>query len=110
MRFISNLENAQKWKQNEKKEGELDFTYADRYADFWNSLKIPFRGHCLFWGTTGSSVHVPDWFANNPTYQAMVKRTFDAASRYEGSITGWDIFNEILHDSDYFLNLFGQGV
>ena len=78
-------ENQQKWKQNEKKEGILDFTYADKYADFWDSLGIPFRGHCLYWGNTGSSVHVPDWFDQNPTYTAMQNRNSDAARRYEGN-------------------------
>ena len=37
----------------------------------------------------------------------MTKRVFDAAGRYEGQIRGWDIFNEILHDNNYFEKLYG---
>jgi len=32
------------------------------------------------------------------------------SERYEGRITGWDIFNEIIHDDDYFLKLFGPNL
>lgn len=102
--------NEMKWNQNEKVQGVLDFSYADQFANYWDTLDIPFRGHAIYWGTTGTSVHVPQWFDENPTFEAMLKRVSDAAGRYEGRITGWDVFNEILHDGDYFQKLFGDNI
>jgi len=52
----------------------------------------------------------PNWFELNPTKDAMIKRLADAATRYAGDIDGWDIFNEIMHDKDYFIELFGDSI
>ena len=40
----------------------------------------------------------------------MYERVQDAAARYEGEITGWDVFNEILHDNDWFQKKIGNDI
>ena len=69
--FWPEFANEQKWKQNEKTQGQLDFHYADEMAKYWQAKNVSYRGHCLFWGTTGNSVHVPGWFNENPSYQVQ---------------------------------------
>ena len=42
--------------------------------------------------------------------EEMYERVRDAAARYEGEITGWDVFNEILHDNDWFQRHLGGDI
>ena len=99
--------NELKWKANEKVEGQLDFEYGDLMRDLFKSWDVPFRGHTLFWGVADRT---PSWFEQSPTKEAMIKRVIDAASRYEGEVTGWDVFNEVLHDGDFFIKHFGEDI
>ena len=55
-------------------------------------------------------LRTPAWFRENPTIEAMYQRMSDAASRYAGEIESWDVFNEILHDNDFFQELFGDDI
>ena len=99
--------NELKWKTNEWTEGKLNFEYGDLMRDLFKSWDIPFRGHTLFWGVAGRT---PNWFSATPTKEAMIKRVIDAASRYDGDVTGWDVWNEVMHDKDFFITHFGEEI
>lgn len=102
-------ENAIKWYENEKVQGEVDYTVADEIWDMCSDLNIPMRGHCVYWA---KDEFMNDWLIplNNPDLRkAIVERGTDLTTHFKGRINEFDLNNEMLH-GDFFRRKLGFGV
>ncbi len=102
-------ENALKWYDNEKVQGEVDYTISDRIWELCNERNIPMRGHCVYWA---KDEFMTDWLVplSNPELRkAIVDRGTSLATHYKGRIDEFDLNNEMLH-GDFFRRRLGFGV
>jgi GH35 family endo-1,4-beta-xylanase len=102
-------ENALKWYDNEKVQGEVNYTVSDRIWELCNERNIPMRGHCVYWA---KDEFMTDWIVplNNPQLRkAVVDRGTSLATHYKGRIDEFDLNNEML-DGDFFRRRLGFGV
>ncbi|NQU86604.1 MAG: endo-1,4-beta-xylanase [Mariniphaga sp.] len=102
-------ENALKWYSNEKVQGQIDYSIADRIWEQCNERNIPMRGHCVYWAK--------DEFMNNWLFplnnaqlrKAVVDRGISLTNHFKGRINEFDLNNEMLH-GDFFRRRLGFGV
>ena len=99
-------ENEHKWRQNEKKQYQINYNDADEITAQMKEWNIPIRGHAVTWSVNGKN---PDWFEENPTLDALYNRTDDVVQHFAGDITQWDVLNEPLHGR-FFKNHFGENI
>ena len=101
-------ENCMKTKKLQPKEGEFDFTQADKFVDFAEENGIDMVGHCLIWARPGTT---PPWFfldgekpvSKELLLQRLKTHIHTVAGRYKGRLAMWDVVNEALadHDDEY---------
>ena len=99
-------ENCMKSMYLQPREGEFNFTDADKYVEFGEQNGMWITGHCLIWHS-----QLPRWFCvdengENVTPEVLKARMKSHIStvvgRYKGRIHGWDVVNEaILEDGSY---------
>jgi GH35 family endo-1,4-beta-xylanase len=102
-------ENALKWHNVERTQGNADFSIADRMAAFCQENDIHLRGHCIYWGIER---FVPEWVKaldDEALCQVLARRGTEVTSRYRGRIPEYDLNNEMVH-GDYFRERLGAGV
>lgn len=102
-------ENALKWYENEKVQGEVDYSVADRIWELCNERDIPMRGHCIYWA---KDEFMNDWLFplnNAQLRKAIVDRGTSVTSHFKGRINEFDLNNEMLH-GDFFRRRLGFGV
>ncbi len=102
-------ENALKWYDDEKEEGVVDYSVADRIWQICDSLSIPMRGHCIFWA---KDKYIMPWLfkLNNDDLRAAVKRrAIGVTSHFKGRIDEFDLNNEMI-DGDFFRRRLGYGI
>lgn len=96
--------NELKWDATEPKEGQFDFTRADKIVDFAVDNDIAVRGHTLIWHS-----QTPNWvfydekgnLASKELLYARMKRHIETVvGRYKGKIYAWDVVNEVLDSGD----------
>jgi endo-1,4-beta-xylanase len=85
--------NSMKWGSVEAVRGQLNFSAADRIADFAAAHGAKLRGHTLIWHG-----QLPSWapaaLATSQAETLMMKRVIDMVDRYKGRIHSWDVVNE----------------
>jgi len=89
--------NAMKWQPCERREGVFSYDDADGAVAWAKANKIPMRGHALLWAT---GTQMPNWLDNyrgTELAEKVEKRINDALSHFNGSLTGWDVNNEMTH-------------
>ena len=91
-------ENDMKPEQTEPREGEFNWTSADRIANFARQNGIKLRGHCLMWHS-----QIGKWmYEDNPTKEVFFKRMRNhihtIVNRYKDVIYCWDVVNEAITD------------
>ncbi len=102
-------ENALKWYDDEKQEGVVDYTTADRIWQICDSLIIPMRGHCIFWA---KDKYIMPWLykLNNDDLRAAVKRrAIGVTEHFKGRINEFDLNNEMIN-GDFFRRRLGYGI
>lgn len=101
-------ENIMKSEIIQPKEGEFDFTLADKFVDFGEQNEMKIIGHTLIWHS-----QAPKWFfvddnGDNVTPDVLKQRMKDHISkvvgRYKGRIDGWDVVNEAIEDDGSWRN------
>jgi GH35 family endo-1,4-beta-xylanase len=103
------FENALKWPQMERRQGETRYADVDRALAWCQENGMPVRGHCIFWAL---EKYVPRWLRDLPEGElrgAVERRARDVASRYRGRIPEYDVNNEMLH-GDFFARRLGPPV
>ncbi|XP_052790638.1 anti-sigma-I factor RsgI6-like [Mya arenaria] len=101
------LENALKWTQMERTQGQLRIDDALAALKALNASNIKIRAHNIFWAVKD---HVPHWLpALNQAQQmaAMDKRIHDVVPLTKGYAAHWDVNNENIH-GDYFEQMTGD--
>lgn len=91
-------EFEQQWERIEAREGVPNWAAADRLAGFAASRGILLRGHALLWHQ-----RVPPWARemDAPRFRAAVeRRVAEAAGRYAGRMSSWDVVNEAVRPDD----------
>ncbi len=91
-------ENDMKPEPTEPREGEFNWTGADRIANFARQNGIKLRGHCLMWHS-----QIGKWMlGDNPTkevfYQRMKNHIEAVIGRYKDVVYCWDVVNEAITD------------
>ena len=91
-------ENDMKPEPTEPREGQFNWTNADRIADFCRANGIKMRGHCLMWHS-----QIGRWMlGDNPTkevfYERMRKHIHAIVTRYKDVVYCWDVVNEAISD------------
>jgi len=102
-------ENALKWYENEKVQGEVNYTIADRIWELCHEREIPMRGHCIYWA---KDEFMNPWLFplnNAQLRKAVVNRGISVATHFKGRIHEFDLNNEMLH-GDFFRRRLGYGV
>ena len=99
-------ENCMKSMYLQPREGEFNFTDADKFVEFGEKNGMWITGHCLVWHS-----QLPRWFCvdeNGENVSAEVLKArmkshiSTVVGRYKGRINGWDVVNEaILEDGSY---------
>ncbi len=80
------------------REGEFDFSAADRLVDFAEENGLEMHGHTLLWNDS-----TPDYFFEGT--RAEIKARLEnyitqVVSRYRGRIKSWHVVNEVIANSD----------
>jgi endo-1,4-beta-xylanase len=97
-------ENCMKSETLQPKEGEFDFSVADRFVAFGESSNMLMTGHTLVWHS-----QTPKWFfvdnnGNDVSRDVLIERMrthiHTVVGRYKGKIHGWDVVNEAIDDKD----------
>ena len=91
-------ENDMKPEPTEPREGQFNWTGADRIANFCRQNNVKLRGHCLMWHS-----QIGRWMlGDNPTkevfYERMRKHIQAIVSRYKDVVYCWDVVNEAMSD------------
>ncbi len=95
--------NELKWDATEPKDGQFDFTRADKIVKFAMDHRMDFRGHTLAWHN-----QTPDWvfrddqgkLVSKEVLLQRLKRHIDTVvGRYKGKIGTWDVVNEVIDPS-----------
>ncbi|WP_423129779.1 endo-1,4-beta-xylanase [Gaoshiqia sp. Z1-71] len=99
-------ENCMKSAEIQPREGEFDFSLADRFVDFGVENGMFITGHCLIWHSQAPHWFFTDSLGNNVSAEVMTERMRNhihtVVGRYKGRIKGWDVVNEaILEDGSY---------
>ena len=99
-------ENCMKSMFLQPREGEFNFTEADKFVEFGEQNGMWITGHCLIWHS-----QLPRWFFTDEKGETVTPEALKArmknhistvAGRYKGRIKGWDVVNEaILEDGSY---------
>jgi endo-1,4-beta-xylanase len=110
-------ENCMKIEEIQPKEGEFDFTCADKLVAFGEENNMSIIGHTLIWHS-----QVPKWFftdknGNEVSKEVLIERMRKhitrIVSRYKGRVKGWDVVNEAVEDdgslrNSKFLQIIGE--
>lgn len=102
-------ENALKWYETEKTQGNIDYSIADQIWELCNEKNIPMRGHCIYWA---KDEFMNDWLFPLNTEElrkAVVERGKSVATHFKDRINEYDLNNEMLH-GDFFRRRLGFGV
>jgi endo-1,4-beta-xylanase len=92
-------ENAFKWGEMERSEGEVDFTTTDRMVALAKEHRLRLRAHALFW----HRLQTPPWVrtsveaAPDPALRLrtlMRERVEAVVGRYRGRVALYDVVNE----------------
>ncbi len=105
-KFLENFnsavtENAVKWPDMERKQGEVNYTTVDGILKWTEENNIPLRGHNIFWGIPN---RVQPWLKemnDNELMEALKNRAETLASHYRGRFAEYDLNNEMVHGNYY---------
>lgn len=96
-------ENCMKSMYLQPREGEFEFTDADKFVEFGIQNRMWITGHCLLWHS-----QLPRWFfkdenGNDVSPERLKERMKNHIStvvgRYKGKIKGWDVVNEAIMEN-----------
>lgn len=96
-------ENCMKSMYLQPREGEFNFTDADRFVEFGQQNNMQLIGHTLIWHS-----QAPRWFFSDENGQDVSREVLiermrnhihTVVSRYKGKIAGWDVVNEAVLDN-----------
>ena len=86
----------------EPRQGQFDFSRADRIANFCRQHGIKMRGHCLMWHS-----QIGEWIYKDEQGNLLPKEEFfkrmrehihTVVSRYKDVVYAWDVVNEAMTD------------
>ena len=95
-------ENCMKSRNLQPREGQFQFSDADKFVDFGEKNGMFIIGHTLIWHS-----QAPDWFFKDEQgaevsrellIERMKKHITTVVSRYKGRVKGWDVVNEAILD------------
>ncbi len=95
-------ENDMKPQPTEPRQGQFDFSRADRIANFCRENGIRMRGHCLMW-----HAQIGEWMYKDEKGNLLPKEEFMSrmrqhihavVNRYKDVVYAWDVVNEAMTD------------
>ncbi len=95
-------ENDMKPQPTEPRQGQFDFTRADRIANFCRQNGIKMRGHCLMWHSQiGEWIYKDDQgnlLPKEEFFRRMREHIHTVVNRYKDVVYAWDVVNEAMTD------------
>ena len=105
-------ENDMKPQPTEPRQGQFDFTRADRIANFCRQNGIKMRGHCLMWHAQIGEWMYKDADGNLLPKDEFLRRMRDhihtVVGRYRDVVYAWDVVNEAMTDDKSAENPYRQ--
>ena len=105
-------ENDMKPQPTEPRQGQFDFTRADRIANFCRQHGIKMRGHCLMWHAQIGEWMYKDADGNLLPKDEFLRRMRDhihtVIGRYRDVVYAWDVVNEAMTDDKSAENPYRQ--
>jgi endo-1,4-beta-xylanase len=97
-------ENSTKWGSVESSRDSMNWSQADMAYNYAKSNGMPFKFHCLVWGS-----QQPGWIGglSAADQKAEVLEWMDAAAAKFGNVQFVDVVNEPLHQPPTFKNAIG---
>jgi len=99
-------ENCMKSGPMQPKEGEFDFTLADKFVEFGVKNNMHITGHCLVWHSQAPRWFFTDSLGNQVAPEVLKERMkehiYTVVGRYKGKVKGWDVVNEAIEDDGSF--------
>lgn len=96
-------ENVMKSEVIQPREGEFDFTMADKFVQFGEENNMTMIGHTLIWHSQAPSWFFKDSTGNDVSKEVLIERMKNhihtIVTRYKGKIKGWDVVNEAILDN-----------
>lgn len=93
-------ENCMKSAELQPREGEFNFSLADKFVDFGEQNGMFVTGHCLIWHSQAPRWFFTDSLGNDVSREVMIERMKNhiqtVVGRYKGRIKGWDVVNEAI--------------
>ncbi|HEY9124985.1 MAG TPA: endo-1,4-beta-xylanase [Bacteroidales bacterium] len=97
-------ENCMKAGPIQPKEGEFDFSLADKFVEFGEKNNKFITGHCLVWHSQAPRWFFKDSLGNDVSREVLIERMkkhiYTVVGRYKGRVKGWDVVNEAIDDRD----------
>ncbi len=101
-------ENIMKSEQIQPREGEFNFSMADRFVDFGTENNMHIVGHTLIWHSQAPAWFFIDENGNDVSPEVLTERMRTHIStlvgRYKGRVHGWDVVNECIVDDGSWRN------
>ena len=95
-------ENVMKSGRIQPKEGEFDFTLADKFVAFGEQNNMHIHGHTLIWHSQAPRWFFTDDSGNLVSKEVLTQRIkthiFTVVGRYKGRVDSWDVVNEAIED------------
>lgn len=95
------FENELKWYATEPKQGQINYTMADKMLEFTRANQIIVRGHNIFWEDPN---YTPQWvltLTDTMLQSAVSSRIKGLMEKYKEEFIHWDVSNEMLHFDFY---------
>lgn len=110
-------ENVMKSSRIQPREGQFNFSIADKFVEFGEQNNMHIHGHTLIWHS-----QAPDWLfedkeGNTVSKEVLIQRMENhiqtVVTRYKGRVNSWDVVNEaIIEDGSFrkspFYNIIGE--
>ncbi|KAL9174517.1 hypothetical protein ABFS82_02G057300 [Erythranthe guttata] len=91
--------NEMKWYYTEVGPDMENYTVTDAMVSFFRQNGIAVRGHAVHWDATNVNQYWVKLLAPRDIFRAAMRRVGSIVSRYSGSVNGWDVMNENMHNS-----------
>lgn len=95
-------ENVMKSGMIQVREGEFNFSEADKFIEFGKKHNLHIVGHTLIWHSQAPRWFFTDKDGNDVSPEVLTQRMKDhihtVVGRYKGQVKGWDVVNEAILD------------
>jgi GH35 family endo-1,4-beta-xylanase len=95
------IEGSFKWHEMEPERGQVNYAVVDRMLAWADSVGIPLRGHCIYWGIPNRVQNWVKGLTDSELRMTMRERGRSVGARYRDRFAEYDLNNEMIHANYY---------